>query len=181
MRKKGWFLQHSNVVKPFLKDVNKITRLNFENSFVNPRTQKFDNMYDYVHIDKKWLYMTKINTNYYLFPGKTPPHRTCKSKKYITKFTFMCAVARLRWDSHAKSEFDGKIGIWPLIFQEAEKRSIKNRLAGTMETKCIASINRVEMTKMFVKKVIPEIKQKWPAGSKRCIIQDDNAKPNTTE
>ena len=74
-------------------------------------TQKFDNMYDYVHIDEKWFYMTKINTNYYFVPGETPPHRTCKSKRYITKFMFMCAVDRPIWDSHAKREYDGKIGI----------------------------------------------------------------------
>ena len=36
------------------------------------------------------------------------------------------------------------------------------------------------MTKMLVEKVIPQIKQKWPAGSKRCIIQQDNAKAHTT-
>ena len=33
---------------------------------------------------------------------------------------------------------------------------------------------------MLVKNVIPAIKQKWPAISKRCIIQQDNAKPNIT-
>ena len=65
MRKKGWFLQHSNELKPFLMDVNKIASPNFAKSFVNPRTQKFDHMYNYIHIDEKWLYMTKINTNYY--------------------------------------------------------------------------------------------------------------------
>ena len=64
MHKKGWFLRHSNAVKPFLTDVKKIARLNFAKSFVNPRTQKFINMYNYLHIDEKWFYMTKINTNY---------------------------------------------------------------------------------------------------------------------
>ena len=49
-----------------------------------------------------------------------------------------------------------------------------------METKCITRINRVEMTKMLVEKVIPAIKQKCPVESKRCIIQQDNAKPHTT-
>ena len=53
MRKKVWFLRHSNAVKPFLTDVNKIACLNYANSFVNPRTKIFDNMYDYVHIDEK--------------------------------------------------------------------------------------------------------------------------------
>ena len=34
---------------------------------------------------------------------------------------------------------------------------------------------------MLVEKVIPSIKQKWPVGCTRCIIQQDNAKPHTTE
>eukprot|EP00957_Ditylum_brightwellii_P027791 2101132-Ditylum_brightwellii.AAC.1 len=33
MQKKGWFQQHSNAVKPFLTDVNKISRLKFATSF----------------------------------------------------------------------------------------------------------------------------------------------------
>ena len=180
MRKKGWFLRHSNAIKPLLTEENKIARLIFAKSFVNPRTQRFDAMYDYVHIDEKWFYMTKINANYYLVPGEEPPHRTCKSKRYITKVMFMCAVARPRWDPAANRQFDGKIGVWPFIFKEAAKRSSKNRRAGTMETKCITSINRMEMKKMLVEKVIPAIKQKWPVGSTRCIIQQDNAKPHTT-
>ena len=152
MPRKSWFLRHSNAMKPFLTDINKIARLNFAKSFVNPRTQKFDNMYDYVHIDEKWLYMTKINKNYYLVPEETPPHQTYKSNRYITKVMFMCAVARPRWDSHAKREFDCKIGIWPFIFQEATEQARKNRPTGTMETKCITSINRVERTKILVEK-----------------------------
>eukprot|EP00171_Calliarthron_tuberculosum_P000550 IDg550t1 len=119
MRQKGWFLRHSSAVKPYLTDANKLARLKFAMSFVNPRTQRFDAMYDYVHIDEKWFYMTKVNANFYLVPGETPPHRACKSKRYITKVMFMCAVARPRWDSHANRHFDGKIGIWPFIFQRA--------------------------------------------------------------
>ena len=47
------------------------------------------------------------------------------------------------------------------------------------EKNCIIRINRVEMTKMFVNKVIPEIKHKWPVGSKLWIIQQDNSKLHT--
>ena len=49
-----------------------------------------------------------------------------------------------------------------------------------METKCITRIKSLEMTNILVKKVIPAIKEKWPAGSKRCIIQQDNTNPHTT-
>ena len=68
MGEKGWVLLNSNNFNPFLTDVNKITHLQLEKSFLNPRNQRFDTMYDYVNIDEKWFYMTKVNTNFYLVP-----------------------------------------------------------------------------------------------------------------
>ena len=92
----------------------------------------------------------------------------------------MCAVSRPRWDSHANHHFDGNTGVWTFILKEPAKRSSNNLTVGTMETKCITRINRVETTNIFVDKVIPSIKQRWPVGFKRCIIQKDNSKPQTT-
>lgn len=57
------------------------------------------NLYEYMHIDEKWFYMTKIKHNYYLLLDEEPPERQCKSKRFITKNMFMAAVARPRWDS----------------------------------------------------------------------------------
>ena len=65
---------------------------------------------------------------------------------------------------------DGEIGIWPFVFQERAKRSSCNRLAGTLETMIIPRIDR--------ENIIPAIKAKWPIGSKRVIIQQDNAGPH---
>jgi len=36
MRKAGWFVWHSNAIKPFLTEENKMARLEFAKSFVNP-------------------------------------------------------------------------------------------------------------------------------------------------
>ena len=44
IRKNIWFLQHSNAVKPFLMEANKISCLQFSNSFVNPWNQHFNTM-----------------------------------------------------------------------------------------------------------------------------------------
>jgi len=49
-----------------------------------------------------------------------------------------------------------------------------------MEMKCISNITWLEITKILVEKVIPAMKKKWPARCKRCIIQQDNAKPHTS-
>ncbi|XP_058211657.1 uncharacterized protein LOC131323836 [Rhododendron vialii] len=40
--------------------------------------RKFKSMYNYVHIDEKWFYMTKEAERYYLLPEEEEPHRTCK-------------------------------------------------------------------------------------------------------
>ena len=53
MRQKVCVLQNSNAVKHFLTDANNIAYLQFTKSSVNPRNQRFDTMYNYVHIDEK--------------------------------------------------------------------------------------------------------------------------------
>ena len=161
-------------------DDNRIERLQFTKYFMNTRNQHFNTMYDYVHIYEKWFYITKANTKFYLIPSETPSHQTFRSKRYILKIMFICDVTQPRWDSHKNRPFDGNIGIWTFIFKEPAKRISKNRPVGTMETECIASTNQVDMKNMFIHKVIPEIKQKWPIGSMRCITQQENAKPHTT-
>ena len=50
-------------------------------------------MMDQVHIDEKWFYITEQTACFLLAPDKEPPHRTAKSKWFITKVMFMCALA----------------------------------------------------------------------------------------
>ena len=72
------------------------------------------------------------------------PHRTCQSKRFITKVMFMAAVARPRGDVGSEDYFNGKIGIWPFVYKEAAKRNSKNRTKGTYVTKNIESVNAQE-------------------------------------
>ena len=124
--------------------------------------------------------MTRIKENYYLLPNETQPERMTKSKRFITKVMFMAAVARPRFDFNKKHLFDGKIGIWPFVTQEAAKRNSRNRAKGTMETKAVTSITKDVVWQMLLDKVIPAIKSKWPIGRRNfpIIIQQDNAKPH---
>ncbi|XP_041995652.1 uncharacterized protein LOC121745762 [Salvia splendens] len=41
---------------------------------------QFESMYNVVHIDEKWFYMTKTSDRYYLLPDEVEPYRACKSK-----------------------------------------------------------------------------------------------------
>lgn len=99
----------------------------------------FKGMYNYVHIDEKWFFLSKGAERYYLLPAEREPHRTCKN---ITKVMFLAAVARLRFDANHNEVFSGKIGIFPFTYKEPAKRTSKNRVAGTMETKAILQVNR---------------------------------------
>ena len=87
----------------------------------------FVDMYDYVHIDKKWFYMTKVSEKYYLHPEEEERLRTCKSKRFITKIMFLAAVARPRIIS-SNSKFFRKIGIFPFIYREPSKRKSKIKM-----------------------------------------------------
>ncbi|TDH73399.1 uncharacterized protein CCR75_002404 [Bremia lactucae] len=55
---------YSNAVKPFLTDENKKTRLNnclsmLDSNSVSLGAPHFQNMNDHVHVDEKWLYISK--------------------------------------------------------------------------------------------------------------------------
>ncbi|XP_057793339.1 uncharacterized protein LOC131009959 [Salvia miltiorrhiza] len=102
----------------------------------------------------------KLQTSdrYYLLPDETDLYRATKSKRFITKVMFMCAVSRPQYSADGQELFDGKIGIFPFTTVEPTKRKSKNRANGVLEVKPIQSITK-EVTK-------------------ECIIKQDNARPH---
>lgn len=104
-------------------------------------------MYSYVPMDEKRFRIIKDNQSFYLVPGDVRPYPTSKSKSFIEKVTFLRAVARSRYNSKTKSNFDGKIGIWPFVHNEATQRSSRDRPVGTLEMKAIKI--RSEIYKFF--------------------------------
>ncbi|KAH6822567.1 hypothetical protein C2S53_011475 [Perilla frutescens var. hirtella] len=99
-------------------------------------------MYNTVHIDEKWFYMKKETHRFYMTPKEAGPHRTCKSKKFISKIMFMCAVSKPLLAADGSVLFDGKIGVFPFTHKVPAKRSSKNRSRGTLETKAIELITQ---------------------------------------
>ncbi|GJX69947.1 hypothetical protein Tco_0307118 [Tanacetum coccineum] len=181
--KEGALKPHTNAIKPSLTDENKKSRLAFCLSMLSPSlssgTPTFNDMFNIIHIDEKWFYMSRPSKRYYLVPGEEEPFRTCKSNKFITKVMFLAAVAWPRFDTSCNEIFSGKIGIFPLTTLEPEKRSSKNRVAGTMETKPILSVTKEVTRSWLIEKVLPAIRAKWPQGHTGPVfIQQDNAKPN---
>lgn len=53
----------STSLKPRLTDENKAKRVAFALTFVDKTILKFQPMYDYVHADDKWFYITKTKQN----------------------------------------------------------------------------------------------------------------------
>ncbi|XP_028087118.1 uncharacterized protein LOC114287871 [Camellia sinensis] len=107
--KEGKIRLHSNALKPYLSEENKRVRLRFCLSMLEPNSLQgqpmFKSMYDYVHIDKKWFYISKEAERYYLLPEEEEPHRCCKSKRFITNVMFLTVVSRSQFDENKNEEF----------------------------------------------------------------------------
>jgi hypothetical protein len=173
----------SSYVKPFLTPSNVQERLRFAMSFVRPLpngTFSFVSMDNFVHVDEKWFYLTKVKRRCYVYDDEEVAARTVKSKRFITKVMFLAAVARPRFDPHTKRVFDGKVGIWPFVETVAAKRTSKNRPKGTMVTVPL-SVNADVYFNTVVSKVVPAIQLKFPIStstSGKVTIQQDNASPH---
>ncbi|XP_074283253.1 uncharacterized protein LOC141607807 [Silene latifolia] len=174
---------HTNAIKPGLTDNNILARLVYclEHLHYDHVTKKFTfkDQGNVIHIDEKWFFITKPSQRFYVGKNEKRPHRTCQSKRFITKVMFMCAVARPKYGPNQEIICDGKLGCWPFVMEVPAQRKSKNRCAGTLETKCIESITKQVTKDMLINQVIPAIKAQWPSTcSKHILIQQDNARPH---
>jgi len=180
--KEGEFRRHTNAIKFTLNEENKKARVRFCLSMLDPSSvphePRFNGMYNIVYIDEKWFYRTKANQKYYMAHDESDPERTTQSKNFIEKVMVLTAVARPRFDSAGNCTFSGKIGTWSFTTVEPAKRSSVNRPAGTMVTKVLPSVTKDVSRDYIVNKVLPAIKEKWPAEEHGTpvFIQQDNAK-----
>ena len=167
----GGVVRRTSSTKPVLNDDNKRARVEHCKMFINLERHIFNDMYDVVHIDEKWFYITKAQRQYYLTINEELPQQNVRNKRYITKVMFLCAVAHLHWDTHCNQYIDGKIGIWPFTTEEEAKRSSRNRPAGTKYTKAMDSVGKEEYHEFLTQKVVPAIKEKWPECHKHMHIR----------
>ncbi|XP_042026773.1 uncharacterized protein LOC121773917 [Salvia splendens] len=143
---------HTNAIKPILTSSNKVARMRWSLSHIQPLIAndmlKYHPMHNVVHIDEKWFYMTKTSDR---------PH----------------------FAENGEVIFDGKVGIFPFTTMEPAKRKSKNIPRGTLEIKPIQSLNKEVMRACLIQNIIPTIKEKWPENmSKEIFIQQDNDKPH---
>ncbi|KAI5444169.1 hypothetical protein KIW84_012693 [Lathyrus oleraceus] len=187
LHKVGVIRRHTNTLKPYLKEDNMIACLRFCLSMIDknslPHDPKFISMHNIVFIDEKWFYITRNKVTNYLHVDEEEPHRTCKSKNFISKVMFLCAVTRPRFDNEENETYSGKIGIFPFVYEQPARRSSVNRVAGTIETKPIASVTREVNKAYLINKVLPAIENMWPREDvgKKIFIQQDNARSHISK
>jgi len=68
---------HRSTMKPTLTEQNKAHRFMYCSGEINPNGI-FKNMYDWVHVDKKWFFVDKVTRRCYLITEEKDPHRTTK-------------------------------------------------------------------------------------------------------
>ncbi|XP_021737151.1 uncharacterized protein LOC110703666 [Chenopodium quinoa] len=132
-----------------------------------------------IHIDEKWFYLNLDKRRFYLLPSEEDPYMAQQSRRFKLKAMFMAIIGKPLCGRNGKLLHDGKYGIFPFTQQEREKKSSKNRAAGTLVTKALQNVNRDAIRHMLLNKVIPEIVLKWPKSlPKNVVIQWDNARPH---
>ncbi|ETV72992.1 hypothetical protein H257_12038 [Aphanomyces astaci] len=163
-----WVTRRPNWTKPRLKPEHMKQRADFCKAILNDYSKHNDNeLYNAVHIDEKWFYITKIRRRFYLWHDEENMPRHVQSKSHITKVMFLVAVARPR------SDWDGKFGCWPFVVSTPAQRTSANRPAGALVTKSV-------YRSYLVEKVIPSIKEMWrwltDDNEGVVYLQQDNAR-----
>ncbi|KAF0717577.1 Aste57867_2222 [Aphanomyces stellatus] len=181
MKKTARLKAKSSYVKPLLTEANRIARLAFAKSFLRPSLNGhhvFVNMYDQVHVDEKWFFLTKVKRRIYVYADEEVATRAVQSNSFITKVMFLAAVAR-PYDYRTRKFFDGKLGVWPFVKVEPAEQSRKNRPRGTLITSP-QNVTGEVYREMILRKVIPSIKANLPgARSREIVLQQDNAGPHS--
>ncbi|KAH6785499.1 hypothetical protein C2S51_037954 [Perilla frutescens var. frutescens] len=171
--RQGLIRAHTSAIRPDLTASNKLLRLRFSLEALeldrNANILTFKSMYNTVHIVEKWFYMKKDTHRFYMTSDEAEPHRTCKSKKFISKIMFICAVSRPLLAANGSVLFDGKIGVFPFTHKVPTKRSSKNRSRGSLETKAIESITQEVIRDCLINQVLLAIKAKWPLEASKVI------------
>lgn len=166
MVKNGVMRPHTNALHPGLSEMHKKTRMQWilnllQGDTLHEKTDYYP-MYDFVHLDEKWFFLTKKTNRVYLAQNERGKYRCASSSKFIPKVMFTAVVARPRYNSEGDCTFDGKIDIFPFTYEEPAKRGSKNREKGTIVTKLVESITKDVTRRMLIDKIIPAIKAKWP-------------------
>jgi hypothetical protein len=136
---------------------------------------RFMDQMDRVHLDEKWFHMCQDGEGYLLCSDEEMPRKG---------HVLLCAQARPRWDFHTHSQWDGKIGLWPIGKYTLAQQSSKHRPAGTTEWENVNMMCNDLYRDMLINYVLPEVMNKWPVAQWnnpdfKIRIQQDGAGGHT--
>jgi hypothetical protein len=114
---------YSNALMPHLQDHHQFARVLYSGANLDILSGQYHDYFDSVHMDEKWLFLTKAQLSLYLVPGEPVPDWLVGHKGHILKVMFLAAIARPRYNDTGKCQY-GKIGIWPLVERVAAKRTL---------------------------------------------------------
>ena len=131
----------TSAIKPALTEHHKVFCTCHCESKIDEETRLFDDFFQAVHVEEKWVFISEEELQIYIAPGEGVPNRTCQNKDHILKVMFLCAVARPRFNRNGECTFDGKLGIFPFAERVAAQRASRDRPRGTMITRTVNVTN----------------------------------------
>jgi hypothetical protein len=76
---------------PLLTDQHKFQQVFFATDKVDAEENKYHGFYDSVHIDAKWLFISKDALRVYIATDEIPPERYAQNRNHLIKVMFLCA------------------------------------------------------------------------------------------
>ncbi|CAM9330638.1 unnamed protein product [Choristocarpus tenellus] len=138
-----------------------------------------DNLYVWVHVDKKLFYILKDGQGVYLHPTEDPakpPH--AQNNCCVTKVMFLVVVAHPR-KLYNGVWLDGKIRIWSIVDTKVTYHSSKHHPKDT-KVVVLSMMDEERHKKLIIGDVIPAIKAHMPILEGYTIfVQQDRAKSHT--
>lgn len=98
------------------------------------KSREFQDIFELLGIDKNVLYLIKVEKDFYLFPEKEFAARLCKSKRLMSRFLCLTAVARPIYNLYWKRQFEDRIVMYPFKTQEPYSRNSKRCSSKIMPT-----------------------------------------------
>ena len=177
----GWLKQAGARVrrinaKPAVSEKQKLQRIQWVYDKLKPHD---DGQFTFkqpditIWVDEKWFYLRPTVAKIRHVGDSTPQTTPMKSKRFVPKIMFLCAIAE------PVGDFDGKIGIYPFTTWDVAKRDSKNRKAGTPVLVDVAVNAEVyqNVLHQVIKDASEKLKDQIEAGSK-IVIQQDGARPH---
>jgi hypothetical protein len=76
-----------------LTEQQNMARLLYSIHYTSGVGDTYCDLYDQIHIDKKWFFLHKVKKSVYLAPDEILPYHSTKNGLHIIKVMFLAAVA----------------------------------------------------------------------------------------